>query len=868
MKRARFVCLFVLFAITTVLAQTNPVPLVNQPLVPTTAAPGGPAFILTVNGTGFVSGAVVNWNGNALATTFVSASQLTATVPASNIAVAATAAITVTNPTPGGGSSNPVFFPVSVPANSVYFTNSQILTTGSSPSCIAVGDFDRDGKLDLAVANNGSGTVSIFLGNGDGTFQSKVDYPTIASPTGVTVADLRGNGMFDLAVASFGEISILLGNGDGTFQTHVDYPGYSCGGGSCEPVGGTIVAADFNGDGKLDLATSYGDVVAGDSHKVRPPILISGGFTSVFLGNGDGTFQSYINTSSDPAGGSLAAGDFNNDGKIDLASSLNPSLGDDTLTAVVALGSGNGIFSTSYEQDVGLWDLVTPAVAAADLNGDGNLDFVACSGGGAAAMLGNGDGTFQVTIAPGAACPTMVFGDFHGNGFLDLATVYWVLAGNGTGVFSYSAEGLLPGGKNPVWVAVADFNGDGKLDAVIADGGGANAILVDLQSGNAVLSPTSLSLSSYIGITSAPQTVTLSNTSGVALAISNISVSTGFAQTSNCPLGRSLAPKSSCTIQVTFTPTSSNTVSGTLSATDDGPGSPQAVALTGTVSAVTLTPNSLSFVSYIGTTSAPQSVTLSNTASEALAISAITASADFAETNNCPVGGSLPSGSSCIIKVTFTPTASGTVSGTVSITDDGLGSPQMMGLTGAVQDFAIATTSQTSVTVTPGQAANYSISVSPVNGFNQTVQLSCSGAPAQATCTVSPTSVTLDGSKDVAGNIAVVTTAATMALTKPYGDPPVTSRLERWSAASGWLALILATSLVGWLKRSPRWICGPAFLCLMALGFAITGCGGSSNNGGGTGGTPSGSYTLTVTGTFSSGSSNLTHKTNLTLVVQ
>jgi hypothetical protein len=230
----------------------------------------------------------------------------------------------------------------------------------------------------------------------------------------------------------------------------------------------------------------------------------------------------------------------------------------------------------------------------------------------------------------------------------------------------------------------------------------------------------------------------------------------------------------------------------------------------------------------------------------------------------------LPPGSNCTIKVTFTPTASGIVPGAVSITDDGLGSPQAIGLTGTVQDFAIATTSQTSVTVTPGQAANYAVSISPVNGFNQTVQLSCSGAPAQATCTVAPSSVTLDGSKDVAANIAVVTTAATMGLTQPYGGPPVSNRLGSWLAVSGWMGLVVLTSLIGWRReRSWRWIYGPTFVCMLALGLAITGCGGSSSSGGGgMAGTPAGSYTLTVTGTFKSGSTTLTHATKVTLVVQ
>ena len=98
-------CCFVLFS-QVVLAQTNPVPLVNQPLVPTSAAPGGPTFSMTVNGTGFVSASVVNWDGAPLTTTFVTSLQLTATVPTSNIANAVTASIAVVNPAPGGGTSN------------------------------------------------------------------------------------------------------------------------------------------------------------------------------------------------------------------------------------------------------------------------------------------------------------------------------------------------------------------------------------------------------------------------------------------------------------------------------------------------------------------------------------------------------------------------------------------------------------------------------------------------------------------------------------------------------------------------------------------------------------------------------------------
>src|SRR6266852_6751742 len=118
----------IVFLATSLLAQSNPVPFVNQPLVPTTVVPGSAAFTLTVNGTGFVSGSVVNWNGSARATTFVSNSQLSASILASDIATASTASVTVVNSNPGGGVSNVVFFSVTLPASSVSLSRADVVT--------------------------------------------------------------------------------------------------------------------------------------------------------------------------------------------------------------------------------------------------------------------------------------------------------------------------------------------------------------------------------------------------------------------------------------------------------------------------------------------------------------------------------------------------------------------------------------------------------------------------------------------------------------------------------------------------------------------------------------------------------------------
>jgi hypothetical protein len=196
-----FSLLIALTVLSGIALAQKPVPLINQPLVPDTAVPGGKGFTLTVNGTGFVSGSTVNWNGSALATTFVSGSQLTATVPASDIVKASTASITVVNPGPGGGTSNAAFFPVTLPI-SIALHGTEV-TTLSGPETVATGDFNGDGKLDLAVGENGSNSVSILLGNGNGTFRAQVDYAVGLGPSSVVVGDFNGDGKLDLAVRNF-----------------------------------------------------------------------------------------------------------------------------------------------------------------------------------------------------------------------------------------------------------------------------------------------------------------------------------------------------------------------------------------------------------------------------------------------------------------------------------------------------------------------------------------------------------------------------------------------------------------------------------------------------------------------------------------
>jgi IPT/TIG domain len=164
----------VVFCILTVLcaktrAQSNAIPFVNLALSATSVAPGNGSFTLTVTGTGFAPTASVNWNRTPRLTEVISSTELKATINASDVANARTASITVTNPPPGGGTSNPVFFPIRVPPSGVAMIGKQVF---QGASLTAVGDFNNDRKLDVVWSDNI--LLYVSLGNGDGTFQAPI----------------------------------------------------------------------------------------------------------------------------------------------------------------------------------------------------------------------------------------------------------------------------------------------------------------------------------------------------------------------------------------------------------------------------------------------------------------------------------------------------------------------------------------------------------------------------------------------------------------------------------------------------------------------------------------------------------------------
>ncbi len=295
----------------------------------------------------------------------------------------------------------------------------------------------------------------------------------------------------------------------------------------------------------------------------------------------------------------------------------------------------------------------------------------------------------------------------------------------------------------------------------------------------------------------------------------------------------------------------------------------------GSSPAVSLSPSSLGLGSQpVGTASAAQTVTLSNTGNASLAITSIATSGDFSEANNC--GSAVAAGKSCTINVTFKPTAAGSRTGTLSINDNAAGGPQAVALSGNGLDFSISAASgaSTSATVMPGQTASYKLAFSGSPGFTGRVSLSCTGAPPEATCTPNPTLVALNGTSVADVTVSVTTMAASDAV--PLGfSPPGMGIGELNAAPLRWLLVlfVLASLTVVGRRRSTRR--GPGLTLLLELlwlAIALPGCGGGGGSGGGSGGggnpgTPVGTYTISLTGKFSSGSATLTHTMNLKLTV-
>src|SRR5215475_8248647 len=332
--------------------------------------------------------------------------------------------------------------------------------------------------LALAACNGGSpGSSSIDVGCGSncvstggksGNFAGPVNYAVGTHPVAVAVADFNGDGKPDLAVAnrSSSDVSILLGNGDGTFQKAASY--------NTDVDADHVACADFNGDGRTDLLISS-----------------STGMIGVLTGNGDGSFQTAILTSTAGTTPFVALGDFNGDGHIDVVAGTGGASGEsDFGNLIVLLGNGNGTFQTQVSSKLRFWPQF---IVAADLNGDGKMDLAAAVrenifGGDLRVFLGNGDGTFgDPAQVRGEFASLVAIADVNNDTKPDLfgleyidpqsnpMEIQWML-GKGEGTFQDAvfnpcalSSGCIQLSTRPSWLAVADLNGDGLPDLVVTN---------------------------------------------------------------------------------------------------------------------------------------------------------------------------------------------------------------------------------------------------------------------------------------------------------------------------------------------------------------------------------------------------------------
>jgi hypothetical protein len=730
----------------------------------------------------------------------------------------------------------------------------------------AVGDFNGDGKLDFVTVSsvvNGSlwqQVLSVFLGQGDGTFQAGQSLVfesdnRLAYPSVVYVGDFNRDGNLDVLVWNYGLFE-FLGNGDGTFQTGKDL----------FDTFGAFVVADVNGDG-------WPDIIAATDGFGNPYTGLSIGEFSIFLGQPDGTFQNsqtyapYLYEFYQPAlDGTYVfpnpfpglVGDFNGDGNLDVAVFPDPNSLTQSSEMQVLYGNGDGTFTPSY-LSYPIDKFWVPQFAV-DLNGDGRADIV---------ELDNYTTSFNVVpaVAPGPAVQlelltTPVTGNTgYGRVILNSPS-------SSTTTVSLTASDSnvsVPTMIVPAGSVSQDFQfsvGGGfntqEVFSIQAQVGNGTATAYDYVSAPGVpvieFQPTGLIFSgTVVGSTSGPQTLTLTNIGGGTLTISALRASTWFSETDNC--GGELLPGASCAIQVTFTSPFTTAAGGALSVYDNVSGVSLTAVLEGFgILPLYISPCCLDFSQLVGGTSPAQTVTLSNVGTIPIQVSSVVPTAGFSVVNGCTT---IAVGGKCQTTVTFTPTASGATLGTLSLTTNVPNTTALIvPLSGNAGDFSLG--SAASATISAGQTATYSLSATSVGGFSGSVALSCSGTPTGATCAANPSPLVVAVGAASPYSVTVTTTPRLAAVSG------FTATRAIWSAL---LVLPLGIVLVRTKKRGS--CSNVTVLTLLCLSWFFTSCGGGSTGGGGSGGgaisgTPAGTYSLTITGTFGP----VSRTTSVTLTVQ
>jgi hypothetical protein len=799
----------------------------------------------------------------------------------------------------------------------------------------SVGDLNGDGKLEIVSANNcnsggAAGTLTVYINNGNGTFQSGVYYASGTestantdaniAPLAVTIADVNGDGMNDIVSsnAKGGDVTILLGNGDGT--VNVPTVGYSTGG---SPKTSALVA-DFNGDGLADIIVpdnefsfaylqGYGDgafrsaldyyspvpggygaggttMATGDFNGDGYPDLVIGnvGYNNpngskigitVLLSKPDGSLQPGVNYGTGGSYQGVAVADFDGDSKLDIASVNESNNG-----IQIFRGGAAGTFALGLFYSTGGTNAF--ALVAGDFNHDGHPDLAVANYGSnnVSVLLNDGTGAFptSVTYPTGGKNQSIVAADVNNDGILDLVVtqqnpgVVAVLLGNADGTFQAATTPAF--GFNDLGnLALGDLDGDGKLDLAVTvdDPSVGTGLAVAKGNGDGTFQPAVLysttlqNLNLSQPLPGAVQMVDLNGDGKLDLVYSNLNYGTigVLYNTGTNAFGSAMF----------YDPVEYATGSNVfaLALVDiNGDGAVDVVAADNDYAGATVMLNARGSANTVVSSANPatlgQSITFTATiTTKVRGVTAVpTGTVTFLDGSTSLGSGTLNNGAATL-------TTSSLAVGTHSVTaqyggDSNFHSSTSTGLSEvitATPDFAFSA-NPSSVTANAGTSAQYTFTVTPSNGYTGTVTFSCGTLPAKTSCSFSPASLSPSNNAYGTATLTLSTTAATASLIVPAPPNSKTSAPSLWASLGGFGAFGVVLAGLG-RRRNRRQMAIVLGTALLVTMFSLLGCGGSNSTPitTGTPGTPAGSYTIAVTAT-GTGSSSPTHSMNLTLVVQ
>ena len=706
---------------------------------------------------------------------------------------------------------------------------------------VTVGDFNGDGKLDLAVGGSIAGqvgptySINILLGNGDGTFTSKGSVATGGAFQTFAAADFNGDGIPDLAVVNTTAdiVTILLGNGDGTFTASTA---------ATSPTGSIPVAiavADLNGDGIPDLAIG------------NDPQGGSSGSLTILLGNGDGTFTAAASPATPSGINAIAVADFEGDGKEDIAVANGAVL-------TMLKGNGDGTFASStITPETGSFN--SSLIVTGDFNGDGKVDLAFA--GYNFLLLGNGDGTFTVVPLeiPSGVAPSPVQiaagADFNGDGFTDLTgpsvgdeidvAAVVLLAANQTATASATGISLPPGtGSQEVDASYPGDSNYGPATSAAAKltAGLATPSAVLSVSPNPAIAGASVTLKATVSGGTLTPTGTVSFYDGSVLLGSVILNASGVATFATNAL---VVGSNSVTVSyggdVNYNLANSAPVVVTL------------VAAGTTAATVTLTPAATTILS-------------SQTDTVAVSVAGATGAATPTGTITLSSGSYSAQQTLASGAAGFTIPAGALASGANTLAATYSGDATYA----AASAMATITVTQamieipTPTTVSAGSNATATATLTAGTSYSGTMNLTCAltksptGAVGLPACNVNPASVTLKASGSATSVLTLTTTAPSSAsLAEPL-------RKNLWGTGG---SVVLAVMFLCGIPARRRRFAAMLVLACLGVAFLVAGCGGSGGSSPTNPGTTSGAYTFTVTGTDSANSS-ITTSTTVNLTVQ